>query len=135
MAVLPNAFRDDKRGLGVELAKNFHPHLLRVYEPVPLRRVITMRAHRRPAFRFERAGEDGLHFFLLWPAFLVRAQAQVAVGHKVHLPWIRMFGRVHIPLTIAAYSFDGKSPARRTRRKQVNSAQARPGLASDFSRF
>src|ERR1051325_1136084 len=74
MAVLPNAFRDDKRGLGVELAKNFHPHLLRVYEPVPLRRVITMRVHRRPAFRFERAGEDCFHFFLLRPAFLWRAR-------------------------------------------------------------
>jgi hypothetical protein len=83
MAVLPNAFGDDEWGIGIELAKDFHPHLLGIDETMLLLFVERMSADDIPAFGFEGFGEDGFHFGLFRPAFLVCGKTKIAIGEKV----------------------------------------------------
>src|SRR5215470_3615797 len=83
MAVLPNAFGNDERGIGIKLAEDFHAHLLRIDEAMLLYLVEWMGAHDVPAFGFKGFGEYGFHFGLFGPAFLICGKAKVAVGEEV----------------------------------------------------
>lgn len=89
MAVLPDAFGDDERRVGIEAAEDFHAVFLGINETMAPGGVIGMGAYNRPALGGERAGESGLHFSLLGPAFLIGRQAEVAVGHEINLSWFQ----------------------------------------------
>src|SRR2546426_804521 len=67
MAVLPNTLGHNQRSVRVEFSEYFHAHFLRIDEPVLLRLVKTVRSLNRPAFCFERLGEDIFHFGLFRP--------------------------------------------------------------------
>ena len=83
MAVLPDGFRDDERGGGIELAEDFHAHFLGVNEAVILGRIELVGADAIPALVLEGCNELGFHVGLDGPAFLVGAEAQVAIGHEI----------------------------------------------------
>src|SRR5215469_5807943 len=83
MAVLPDAFGNDKRGIRIEFAKDFHAHLLGINEAMLLFLVERMRADNVPTFGFKGFGEDSFHFGLFGPAFLICGKAKVAVGEEV----------------------------------------------------
>ena len=83
MAVLPDTFGDDERGIGIELAKYFHAHLLRIDETMLLLFVERMGADDVPTFGFESFAEDGFHFGLFGPAFLVCGKTKVAIGEEI----------------------------------------------------
>ena len=85
MAVLPDAFRHNHRGVRVELAEHRDAHLLGVKEAVLLLFVERMCTHDGPAFGLQGLGENGFHFRLLGPAFLVGRKPQIAAGHQVNV--------------------------------------------------
>jgi hypothetical protein len=89
MAILPNAFGDNERGIGIELAKDFHAHLLGIDEAMLLFFVERMGAYDLPAFGFEGFGEDSFHFGLFRPAFLVCGKAKVAIGEEIGVFWLK----------------------------------------------
>ncbi len=101
MAVLPDGFGHDQRGAGIEFAEDFHAHLLGIDEAVLFGRVKGMGADAGPAFGFEGLGEEGLHFGLDGPAFLVGGQAQVAAGHEVNVSGGQGFG-LHVRIAFIA---------------------------------
>src|SRR5258707_4636970 len=85
MAVLPYALSNDQRHVRVELAKHFHPHLLRINEPVLLDRVKAMTSHKLAAFPLQSVREDALHPRLFRPGLLIGTQAQIAISHQINL--------------------------------------------------
>src|SRR5262249_35171494 len=85
VAVLPHAFGNNERRLGVKPAENFHSHLLGINEAVLLFHVVRMGSNNGPAFGFQGLGENSLHFGLLGPALLVCGKAEVPVGHEISL--------------------------------------------------
>ena len=83
MAVLPDAFGDDERCIGIEITENFHTQLLGIDEAMLLFFIERMGADNRPAFGFEGFGQHGFHFRLFGPAFLIGGKAKVAIGQKI----------------------------------------------------
>ena len=83
MAVLPDALGNDKWSSGIELLEHFHAHFLGIDETVLLFVIERMSADDVPAFGFECFGEDGFHFGLFRPAFLICGKTKVAIGEKI----------------------------------------------------
>ena len=88
------AFGDDQAALRDQLAKYFHPHLLRIDKAVLLSAVEWMRANDFPAFGFESPGERRSPFGLFRPAFLVGGKPEIAIGHQID---VFGFKTLHIP--------------------------------------
>jgi len=86
LAILPDGFCDDQRGLRIELAKHREAHFLGIDETVLLLGVVRVGADDPPPFLAESGRERGLHFGLLRPALLIGGQAEIAVGDQIHLP-------------------------------------------------
>lgn len=85
MAILPDTFGNDKGGIGIKFAEDFHAHFLGIDEAMLLLFVERMGADDGPAFRLEGFGEDAFHFGLFGPAFLVGDNAKIAVGDEINL--------------------------------------------------
>ena len=83
MAVLPDAFGDNQWGIRIELAEDFHAHLLGINEAVLLFLIEGMGANDVPAFGFDGFGEDGFHSGLFRPAFLICGKAKIAIGEQI----------------------------------------------------
>ena len=73
MAVLPDAFSDDERGVRIEGPEDFHAHFLGIDETMALGRIPGVRTDQFPALGLEGAGQRGFHPGLLRPAGLVCA--------------------------------------------------------------
>ena len=80
MAILPDTFSHDERGVRIQLLEDLHPLFLRIDEAMLLPFVECMRSNNTPAFSFESFRQNGLHFGLFGPAFLIGGKAKVAVG-------------------------------------------------------
>ena len=100
MAILPDAFSNDERGGGVQTAKDFHAHFLRVNEAMLFLLIERVSAHNGPALGFQSAAQHGFHFGLLGPASLVGREAQVSVGHQVKVPGFEGSDCFHVPLVL-----------------------------------
>src|SRR2546423_11946768 len=65
-----------------------------------LGRIIGVGAGVLPSFSLERARQNSFHLSLFRPAFLIGAQAQIAIGHEINSPAPRRilgshsFGRI-----------------------------------------
>src|SRR5260370_41894368 len=99
VAILPNGLQHYQRSCGWDLPKNFHSALLALDEAVLLYRIVGM-----AAFHFEPFAADGIHDGLFGarlgrPAFLIRGEAQVAVGDHDDRFWhgnILTLGRARV---------------------------------------
>ena len=82
VAVLPDGFGDNDRGIRMYPHKNIHAHALVIDEAVLEILAVRVRAAQREALGAQRLGQLFLHLCLGRPADLIGGLAQVAAGNE-----------------------------------------------------
>jgi hypothetical protein len=87
MGILPDRFRDDQGGVGVDVAEDLQALLLRSDEAVLFVGFVGMGPYDAVSFRVNGACQGPFHCLLGGPAGLVGGEPEIAIGNELHLAW------------------------------------------------